>query len=874
MGDGAGGAGYVTLLPTADVSGARNITGTTPLTNQINDNSDSTFVRMGTAGQGYPNIWFATVMGDLAVTVDGTSKKINRLRCRARIGRQSADAGHWQKASLTVRTTTPSISPSGPRDVCQTASVGPLAFTGAWRPADPFGKPWTQSTVNGVQMEAYGYVNQVGSSALTAFLVFYEWYLDVDIRERPTITGTPTITGASTTRPQVDFVYAANPDGDPMARGQVKVFTAAQYGAGGFSADTSASYWDSGELPTASTSFKVGRDLANGITYKAYCRAAQLINGAVWWTTWVPSSAFTVSLGPPADPTLTVTADEANQRAVLTVAANQNVLSAQDSDFEDAAGGTGTWTVLVNCAAVRSTTKSVSPGAASMRLTATATADMSATLASPVSPVVAGRTYTFYAQFAAGTTTRTCRVEVDWLDAAGTIIGSTVNGSGVTDSAANFNATSTLTAAAPAGARTVKVRVRVLVPAAAEIHYVDHVGMWPGSAATWTSGGQQSVSTVLLETLDAAASSLNLLQNQVATCGATEHSAAGFYGRAASDGVVFDDSTGQDTGEGSIRWTSGISFSNLDLGINQNALTLFDPSYAFPVVPGKSYTFTLSLKASASFSSKLFLMWHGPTGTALSSSNVSMTITTGFVRYTVTATAPAGAMWAGGSVENTASVSGVQVWASRAMLRENGTATDAWVPGQLVEAEWRTYPGWADKTLGGDEAQEETVYDYTLPRGRSRQYRVRVINSVTGTAVASTSYAYGAAEVSNAGGWYLVDPYHPWLSLRILTPDLTLDTSENAQVYQLQGRDRAVVLADSVFGDDGTVTFTSLTRDEGLRLLALSREQHALLLRSPFADEQWWVRFTERAREFEGGTDATVPVRQWRIRYYEVDQPA
>jgi hypothetical protein len=870
VGDGAGGAGYVTLLPTSDVSGARNITGTTPLAAQINDNSDATFVRMGTAGQGYPNIWFATVMGDLAVAVDGISKKINRLRCRARIGRQSADAGHWQKASLTVRTTTPSISPSGPRDVCQTASVGPLAFTGAWRPADPFGHPWTQATVNGVQMESYGYVNQVGSSALTAFLVFYEWYLDVDIRERPTITGTPTITGASTTRPQVDFVYAPNPDGDPMARGQVKVFTAAQYGAAGFSADTSASYWDSGELPTASTSFKVGRDLANGVTYKAYCRAAQLINGAVWWTTWAASSAFTVSLGPPADPTLTVTADDANQRAVLTVAANQNMLSADDSDFEATAG---TWTVTTNCAAVRSTTFAVTGGIASLRLTASTAANMAVQMAGDTTPLVAGRTYTIYSQWRAGTTGRVCRVELDWKNAAGGVI-STLAGNNVTDTSANFGSVSTTSGVAPAGTRSGVLRLEVDAPASGEQHYADHIGLWPGSSGAWTSGGQQAVSTVLLETLDAAASSLNLLQNQVATCGAVERSTAGFYGRAASDGVVFDDAVGDGTGEGSIRWTSGISFSNLDVGINQNALALFDPSYAFGVVPGKSYTFTLSLKASASFSSKLFLMWHGPTGTALSSSSTTMTITTGFVRYTVTATAPAGAMWAGGSVENTASVSGVQVWASRAMLREGGTSTDTWVPGQLAEAQWRTYPGWADKTLGGDEAQEETVYDYTLPRGRPRQYRVRVINSVTGTAVASTSYAYGAAEVSNAGGWYLVDPYHPWLSLRVLTPDLTLDTSENATVYQLQGRDRAVVLADSVFGDDGTVTFTSLTRDEGLRLLALSREQHALLLRSPFADEQWWIRFVDRAREFEGGTDASVPVRQWRVRYYEVEQPA
>jgi hypothetical protein len=866
VGDGAGNPGYATLRPTSDVSGYKGIAvagGSFPAYDDLSDSSDSTYMN---ATAGYPNSWYAAGMADLAVVVDGTAKRVRALRCRARIGRQSADAGHWQKASLTVRTTTPTVSPSSPRDVCQTASVGPLAFTGAWRTADPFGNAWTQASVNACQMETYGYANQVGSTSATSFLRFYEWYLDVDIRERPAITGTPSVTGAGTTRPQVDFVYAPNPDGDVQARAQVKVFTAAQYGATGFSADTSASFWDSGALATASTSVKVARDLQNGTTYKMYCRAAQLLNGAVWWTAWVPSGAFTVSLGPPANPTLTVTADDAGQRAVLQVGAAQSMLLADDADFE---GGLSNWGTFGNCAGAQSATFAAS-GTKSMRLTATAAADMTAAITGNLGPIVAGRQYTFYAQSRAGTIARSFRVEVDWKDAAGTTIGATAQGSTLANSTSNFLATSFLTQNAPAGARTCIFRVRVLAPAAAEQHYFDKMGWWPGPSQVWTSGGQQLVCTVLLETMDAAASSLNLLPNQIATCGMHLESTAGFTDRVSSGGVVVDDSTAAQ-GEGGIRWTTGLAGSFLDIGF---PVGVVDEVYAFPVVPAKQYTFSIWLKAGVSFSSKLFLNFCDQAGAEISNANAAMTVTTGYVKYQVSGTAPAGAMWAKAGVENTANVVGAFVYLSNAKLREGTSDPDGWVPGQLEDRAWRVYPGWQDRNLNSDEYQEDFVYDYLLPRGRPRLYRVRVVNSVTGTAVGSAAYAYGAAEITNAGGWWVVDPFHPWLSLRVTTPQLSLDTAESVQAFQLLGRDRPVVLSDEVYGEDGQVTFTTKTRDEWLRLRALTREQHALLLRSPFSDEQWWVRFVERGREFTEGPDVDTPVRQFTCKYYEVEAPA
>jgi hypothetical protein len=612
--------------------------------------------------------------------------------------------------------------------------------------------------------------------------------------------------------------------------------------------------------------------LQNGVTYKAYVKSAQSFHSQPWYTDWASSSAFTVSLGPPADPTMTVTADDTYQRALVTVAANQNVLGAQDSDFEDSAGATGDFTVLVNCAAVRSTTKSVAPSVASMRLTATAGADMTATKATNT-PVVGGRQYTFYAQFAANAATRTCRVEVDWLDAAGTIIGATVNGSGVTDSAANFNATSTLTANAPSGARTVKVRVRVLVPLAAEIHYVDHVGMWPGPSVAWTSGGQASLVAMLLEYLDAAVGSRNLLPNQIATAGTATRSTAGFTVVGNGD-VDFDDTTGPDSAVGSMRWTTGTGAGEqLSIGIDPNAAA-FDATYGFPAAAAKTYTFSVYLKSSTAFTALLVCNFVGPVGGgAINTVSQSCSVTTAWQRFSVTGTAGAGTTWARCRLENTNNTNNVFVWVGKPQLTE-GSTTQTWVPGQADQRAWRSYPGWDSvtaKTLAGDEVQEETVYDAWLPRGRARLYRVRAVNSITGTPVGSTNYAYGVAQVTSDGFAYLVDPYHPWLNVRIQAmSDLGLQTEEGVEVVRDLGDDRPVVAADRIYGEDATLTIMAQGVDNLAAVRAIAHEQHALVLRTAWTDRTWPIRIISRAEE-PLPVDPATPASNFTLGYVEVE---
>jgi hypothetical protein len=871
VGDGAGAAGYTTVRPDSEVTGKKNFSGdggATPVYSRMNDNNDATY-GAGSAGgppgtAGYPGIWYAMGMGNIAPPA---TARVYRLRTRARYFRDTTDSGHNEKVSLTPRCPGTKHLVSSPRDYYETGSTTVQEKYGVWRNHDPDGREWTASRVNGTQLEIYGYKNNVG---VGYYLRVVEVYMDVDIREKPTVSGV-TVTGASTTRPTVDWTFNTNPDGDNQYWYRIKMFTAAQYGAAGFNAETSAAFWDSGQVASSSNSVIIGADLQNGVTYKAYVKAAQSFHSTPWYTDWALSSTFTVALGPPADPTMSVAMDDTLQRAVLTIAANQNMLSADDSDFEATAG---TWTVLSNCAAVRSLTFFAN-GIASLRLTSTAGGDMSATMAGDITPLVAGRTYTLHVRCraAAAGPTRTFQLSIDWKNAAGgTISTNLVSG---TNNNTNFTTTGVSNFTAPAGTRSGRLKLVILATAAgAEVHYFDMVGIWPGTSTAWTSGGQQSATAMLLEYLDASLGSRNLLPNQIATCGVATHSTAGFTGRTATDDVDFDDAVVSADGQGSIRWTTGTTTSNLDIGLQEGAP--FDATYAFPVVAGKTYMVSFDIKAGVSFSSQLYLIFYKQDGTFISQVGQTMTVTTSFVRYGTSGTAPAGAAWARATVENTASASSVNVWVARGIFRENGTTADIWVPGQADQRAWREFLGWGSvvaKNLALDEFQEELVYDYGLPRGRPRLYRLRAINSITGQPVGSTNYAYVSAQITSDGKWYLIDPYHPWLNLVIKPTEFATTIEEGLEVVHDLGNDRPIVMADRIYGEDSASFEIYAAGVDGIRAVKdIIKEQHTLISISHFTDRQWPIRLISRSEQpFK--TPRGAPASKFSLGYVEVEAP-
>lgn len=179
-----------------------------------------------------------------------------------------------------------------------------------------------------------------------------------------------------------------------------------------------------------------------------------------------------------------------------------NYLTLNESDIETSAAG---WAVLANTTLAQSATQA-QHGVDSLRMTATAGADMSAVIAASKVTVV-GETYTAVASFRTAVTARACKVGIQWRDVADAIL-STDYGATVNDNAAGW-VQPFVTAVAPAGAVKARVVVFVTAPAAAEIHYVDEIQLRHGTTKDWVPGdtietGNERMVTVVGLTLAGA----------------------------------------------------------------------------------------------------------------------------------------------------------------------------------------------------------------------------------------------------------------------------------------------------------------------------------------------------------------------------------
>lgn len=131
---------------------------------------------------------------------------------------------------------------------------------------------------------------------------------------------TPTI---KWTTPELD------PDGGAQTRYQVRTFTAAQYGAGGFDPATSAATEDSGVVTSAAKLYTIGEKLADA-TYRSYVRMGQTVNGATHWSDY-SFVQYTLAVDRPAIPTIAVTPENGSGR--IKVRPNNPGGGAVSTDF-------------------------------------------------------------------------------------------------------------------------------------------------------------------------------------------------------------------------------------------------------------------------------------------------------------------------------------------------------------------------------------------------------------------------------------------------------------------------------------------------------------------------------------------------------------
>lgn len=292
----------------------------------------------------------------------------------------------------------------------------------------------------------------------------------------------PTGTVVGSSFPNIEWTMS-DPEGEPQGRYRTKVFTAAQYTAGGFNPETSPSTWDSGDVVSAAArNHQVPIELPNLTTYRAYVK----VESANQWSDWA-FSGFTINLTQPAPPDLVATYEPEDVRNRLDLLDARNLLDLQQSTLSQA--GTAGLAAMTNSSIARVAPVDLAPTLGAVEATATAAGNSSIATSGVVSlGFVPGETYTAMAQIRATADGRVGAVAIRWRDAAGAVIAGWTYGpdTPLTNGSREWVFG---TFVAPAGAVRADLVVLVKATAAGETWQASRLGMRAGSVQTWSPGG-------------------------------------------------------------------------------------------------------------------------------------------------------------------------------------------------------------------------------------------------------------------------------------------------------------------------------------------------------------------------------------------------
>jgi hypothetical protein len=345
----------------------------------------------------------------------------------------------------------------------------------------PNGAAWTQTLIDNLVVK---FTDNATSSGDRAGL--YELYVDVITTTQPTVTvNAPTGTITDTTFPSVTWTYA-DADGDPQNAYEIKVFDATTYGGGSFSPNTSTPTVTTGIVTSSNNGQTLEADLADGTTYRAYVRVAQLVNGANYFSEWAYSQ-FTIDVDAPATPLITAFYDSQIGAVTVTVFGRTNSLSPNQASLETNTTG---WEAASNCAIARSTAQA-SIGSASLEVTASSAGDaVASTTTATKFLVTPNQEFSAIADFKGGGTTRLCQVGIRYLTSTGATI-STTYGTGVSATSSAF-VTASATVLAPPTATHAQVFVKIVSASSGGVHYVDKIAFHAGDEPVFTRGGFSS----------------------------------------------------------------------------------------------------------------------------------------------------------------------------------------------------------------------------------------------------------------------------------------------------------------------------------------------------------------------------------------------
>lgn len=222
------------------------------------------------------------------------------------------------------------------------ATLSTTASTTAQNYLGPYlQRAFTQSELDELTLSVY-FQKVTGAGTQIKFI---EAAVGILVASAPTATVNAPTGAQGTPTPVVSWTFNTGSDGGPQSYYRVKVFSAAQYGAGGFDPATSTPTYDSGALAGTSLSHTVASSLANSTTWRAYVSVAHTINSTTAWSAWA-YSGFTTSYTPSDVSSVSVTPDNTNGKITVTANRNTGTHAWATVDIERSIDGGTTWSAV------------------------------------------------------------------------------------------------------------------------------------------------------------------------------------------------------------------------------------------------------------------------------------------------------------------------------------------------------------------------------------------------------------------------------------------------------------------------------------------------------------------------------------------------
>lgn len=620
------------------------------------------------------------------------------------------------------------------------------------------------------------------------------------------------------------------PSGAVETNYQVRTFSAAQYGAGGFNPATSASTDDSSVLSGALTSYQIQTALPAGTSYRSYVNVTETGGETNGFNAF---GAFTVTLDLPPTPVLTAkaTTDPATGCPMIQLTAQTaiNLLSSDDASFESSIGTF----VGSNCTLAQSSTQALD-GSFSLRLTASSAATMFAN--SGYYAVQPSTPYSFEAFFRAGSTARNVQVFINWYDSSHAFIFN-VSSIAVADTTTGWTQ-ATITAISPSNAAYAVVSPNITSPANTEIHYVDECGLFP--VVVGANGlSDPGFESAAVGTLPTSPGSGDWVVNSVGT------------------GVASIETANPHSGVNNLKLTNPSSV-NYGGTFNQRGIL---------VAGVGAFYITFWAKGSAGGTSGPLRITFANAGTSVNSSGIATAqpsaqagtasvdlnpaLTTSYQQFSEVVNVPGGYTWAF-----------IEIYAN-----SNGTPSSVFIddiqvlPGAAAGSQIWTAGGFL-ATAGIVILRSDGLYvrnasaanPASVPSSQAavvvNDYEVTPLTAYTYQALVQATGAQGlvqsvystppqGASVSTTKWWEL-DPTVPSTAIAAQPIQFNPSITEQSAAHQVLGQQTMHIIASAVMGTDMTATMEVFDAATFNGLMALATSQKTIFFSDPFGNSYYF----------------------------------